>query len=93
MLADIINAVLTEERILLRLAKGELVEDKNGILRDKNGAYDALANETHHQSLAAYSINPLLFNIVEAIHFMFHPIRAAKIDYYIDSRQIKELSR
>jgi len=87
MLADIINAVLTEERILLRLAKGELVEDKNGILRNKEGAYDALANETHHQSLAAYLSNPCLFNFVEMITIASNPIKTMTIDNYIDSKQ------
>ncbi len=86
MLAEIINAVLTEERILLRLARGELVEDKNGILRDKEGHY-AQENAEHHLSLAAYLSNPYLFNLIEMISIVSNPIKTRMIDNYIDSKQ------
>jgi len=93
MLNEIIDAVLAEERILIRLAKGELVEDKNGILRNKAGAYDALANEMHHQSLAAYVLYPQIFNLVEMITMASNPINAFRINRYIDLKYAhKELS-
>jgi hypothetical protein len=86
MLADIIKAVLAEEEIMLKLAKGKLTEDKNGILRDSNGHY-ALENAEHHLSLAAYVRNPPLFNFIEKIAIASSPINTFRINSYLDSKK------
>ncbi|MCU0642090.1 MAG: hypothetical protein MUF61_00735 [archaeon] len=87
MLAEIIDAVLTEETVLFKLARGELTEDKNGVLRDKNGAYDPI-NTAHHLSLAAYIRNPYIFNLVEMVAIAASPIKTIAINKYITKQRV-----
>jgi len=93
-LRETTGAVCAYSEIMLGIAESRLSYDYDTrIVRSKHGEFNAQATDTFQWTKIVYARNPLLFQLIESLYYLFNREKANKLEKYLDWKESQKASQ